>query len=84
MIWTYSLKAFAEKLNVLKVDDDGITPMEMIAATKLTFILKTTTHGDVQFMSWIKDFKTIYMDYTSGKPNHVQGYILITNHFMQD
>ena len=28
MLWTYALKAFEEQLNVLKVDYDGITPMQ--------------------------------------------------------
>ena len=26
MLWPYALKAFGEKPNELKVDDDGITP----------------------------------------------------------
>ena len=33
MLWTYALKAFSEQLNVLKVDDDGITPMEKFSGT---------------------------------------------------
>ena len=28
MLWNYALNAFAKQLNVLKVDDYGITPME--------------------------------------------------------
>ena len=27
ILWPYELKGFSEKLNGLKVDDDGITPM---------------------------------------------------------
>ena len=33
MLCPYALKAFAEQLNVLKVDDDGITPMEKFSGT---------------------------------------------------
>ena len=33
MLWLYELKYFAEQLNELKVDDDGITPMESFAGT---------------------------------------------------
>ena len=40
MLWTYALKAFAEKLNVLKVDDDRITPMEKFGGTTTYIILK--------------------------------------------
>ena len=53
-------------------------------AQQQTFILKITTHGDVQFMSWMQYFKAIYLDYPSGNPSHVQGSILVTHHFMQD
>ena len=44
--WTYALKAFAEKLNVLKVDDYGITPMEEFAGpTKENFLKNHHTWG---------------------------------------
>ena len=33
MLWTYALKAFLEQLNVLKVDDYYITPVEKFAGT---------------------------------------------------
>ena len=33
MFWPYTLKEFSEKLNELKVDYDGITPMEEFART---------------------------------------------------
>ena len=62
MFWAYALKYFTEQLNALKLDDDGITPMENFAGTTTYISLKTTTHGDVHFMSWIQDFKAIYLD----------------------
>ena len=40
MLQTYKLKAFAEKLNELMVDDDGITPMEKFAGTMTDITLK--------------------------------------------
>ena len=33
MLWIYKLKAFAEQLNVPKVDDYGITPMQKFSGT---------------------------------------------------
>ena len=33
MLWSYELKAFIKYLNVLKVDDDGMTPMNKFAGT---------------------------------------------------
>ena len=33
MLCTYELNSFAENLNKLKVDDDGITPMEKFSGT---------------------------------------------------
>ena len=33
MLCTYALKVFTEKLNQIKVDDDGITPMENFSVT---------------------------------------------------
>ena len=76
MLWKYALKDFAEKLNVLKVDDDVITPMENFSGTTTEITLKITTHGAVQFMSWIQGNKEIYMEYPSRNPAHMQGYIL--------
>ena len=40
MLWPYALKAFAEKLNELKVDDYGITPMEKFSVTTKYITLK--------------------------------------------
>ena len=40
MLWTYSLKAFTEKINVLKVDDGGITLMEKFSETTTDIPLK--------------------------------------------
>ena len=40
ILWTHSLKAFIEQLNVIKVDDDGITPMEKFAVTTTDNTLK--------------------------------------------
>ena len=40
MLWKYALKDFAEKLNVLKVDDDVITPMENFSGTTTEITLK--------------------------------------------
>ena len=62
----------------------GLIPWRSFQAQQQTFILKTATHGDVQFMSWMKYFKAIYLDHPSGNPAHVQGSILVTHHFMQD
>ena len=42
MLWTYELKAFEEKLNVLKLDDDEITPMEKFSGT--TTDIKSQNH----------------------------------------
>ena len=44
------------KINVLKVDDDGINPMEMFIAGE-TLQLKIAKYGDVQFMFWMKYYK---------------------------
>ena len=40
MLWPYSLKAFAEQFNVIKVDYDGITPIEKFSGTKTDLTLK--------------------------------------------
>ena len=37
-----------------------------------------------QFMSWTQYCKEIYLGCPSCSPAHVQGYILVTRHFMQD
>ena len=51
ILWTYSLNYFAEQLNVLKVYDDGINPMEKFVGTTTYIYIKIDTHGAVQFMS---------------------------------
>ena len=51
MLWPYEINASAEQLNVLKLDDYGITPMEKFLGPATDITLKTTIHGDVQFMS---------------------------------
>ena len=61
MLYPYALKAFAQKLNLLKVNDDEITPMEKFSGTTTDIYLKITTHGDVQFISWMQDFQAIYL-----------------------
>ena len=40
ILWPYSLKAFAEKLNDHKVDDYWITPMQRFAGTPTDITLK--------------------------------------------
>ena len=40
MLWPYVLKAFAEELNLLKVGDDGITPMEKFSSTTTDISIK--------------------------------------------
>ena len=40
MLWAYELKAFAEKLNLIKVDDDGITLMEKFTGKTAYITLK--------------------------------------------
>ena len=71
------------KLNVFKVYAGGITPMENFEGTTNDMTLKITTHGYIKFMYWIKYCNTIYMDYQSGNPSHMQVYILVTNQFMK-
>ena len=44
MLWSYVLKDFSEQLNVLKVDDDEITPTEKFADTTTEITLKITKH----------------------------------------
>ena len=57
MLCTYVMKAFVEQLNWLKVDDDGITPMNKFVSKTIDIMLKNTTHGAAQFMSWVQDWK---------------------------
>ena len=40
MLWIYALKEFSEQLNSLKVDDDGVTPMQKFAGTETYITLK--------------------------------------------
>ena len=40
MVWPYALKAFSEQLNVINVDDDGITPIGDFAGTAIDITLK--------------------------------------------
>ena len=53
MLQIYALKAFAEKLNVLKVDYDVITYIENFTGTTADITHKIITYGSVQFMSWM-------------------------------
>ena len=80
MLWTYTLRAFAEHLNKLKVNDDGITPMYKFAGTKTDITLKNFHTWAVQFMYWMKDFKATYVYSPSGDLANVQGSILVTHH----
>ena len=59
-------------------------PWISLKAKLQTLILKSTLPGDVQFMSWMKYCNEKYLYYPIGNPAHVQGYILVTNNFMQD
>ena len=79
-----ALKAFVVNLNEPKVDGDGITTMDKLVGEKRTSISKIISHGFVQFMFWIQDCKSKYMDYASGNPTHVQGYVLVTNYYILD
>ena len=40
MLWQYALADFSEQFNVLKVDDDRITPMEKFEGTTTDITLK--------------------------------------------
>ena len=55
MVCPYVLKAFAEQLNVLKVETYGNTSMEKFTGTTTDISPKIITHGDFKFMSWIQD-----------------------------
>ena len=84
MLWPYALKDFSEQWNVLKVDDDGITPMEKFSGTTADIFPKNHHTWGCPFMSWMHNYKEIYLNYPSGDHNHMQGSILVTHHFMQD
>ena len=84
MLCTYALNAFAEQPNELKVENDGITPMEKFDDTKKDINIKITTHGAVKFMYCIKYCRETQLGEPSGNPTHVQGSILVTQHLMQD
>ena len=62
MLWTYGLKEFSKQLNVTKVEYDGINTCRSFQAQKQILLFKITTHGAVQFMSYIKYYKVIYLD----------------------
>ena len=78
MLWPVSLKSFVEQLYVLKVNDDGITPMEKFSGSTKDIALKIATHGYIQSMSWIQGYNSIYLYYPSGNPDHAQVSILDT------
>ena len=40
ILWTYTITDCSEKVNELKLDDDGITPMENSVDTKTSITLK--------------------------------------------
>ena len=40
MLWPYALKYFAEQLNVIKVDNDGIMSMEKFEGTATEITIK--------------------------------------------
>ena len=61
-----------------------LLPWRIFQSQQQALLLKITTHGAVQFMSWMQYCKEIYMDYPSGNPAHVQEYIFGTHHFIQD
>ena len=46
MLWPYKLKDFSEQLNVLKVDNNGITPMEKFSGTTTDINLKNNYTRD--------------------------------------
>ena len=51
ILWTYALEAFVEKLNLIKVYDDGIAPMEKFTGTTTDISLKNHHTWAVHFMS---------------------------------
>ena len=54
MLWTYVQKSFVEKLNVLKVYDDGIITMDNFEDTTTDITLKITTYRSFHSVSWIQ------------------------------
>ena len=62
----------------------GLLPCRSFQEQQHTFLLKTITHGDIQFVSWMKYCKAIIMDYPSGNPAHAKVYVLVAHHFLQD
>ena len=61
----------------------ALNPWRIFQSKQQTLILKIPTYGDAQSKSLIQDYKAIWLDWPSGNPNNVQGYILVTQHFMQ-
>ena len=53
MLWTYELEAFSEKLNLLKVGDDGITPTERFSGTTTYITLKN--HNTWEYPFYVLD-----------------------------
>ena len=53
MLWPYALKAFSEKLNVIKVDDVGITNMETFEGTTTDINIKN--HHTWGFTVYVSD-----------------------------
>ena len=53
MFWPYAVKTFVEQLNEHKVDNDGISLMEKFSVKTTGITIKISTHGAVQFLSWI-------------------------------
>ena len=49
----YTLKAFSEQLNEIKLDGDGITSIDIFQAKQQALLSKISTHGAVNLMSWI-------------------------------
>ena len=84
MLWTYALKAFAEKLNKIKVDGDGVTHMMNFSGTTTDFTLKRHHTRGYPIIYCIKDYKQTYLYYTSGDTNQMHESIVVTNYFMQD
>ena len=39
----------------------GLHPWRSFKAQQQSLLPKITTHGDVQFMSWMQDFKATFM-----------------------
>ena len=84
MLWPYVLRFFVEKLNKLKVYGDVATLIENFSGTKIDITLKITTHGSIQFMSWMQYYKATYLACSSGNLSHAQRSTSVTHHFIQD